>query len=74
VYSLEHQIVEVKLKHPDLLLFVEGGYNFRFVGEDADLAQELPLILFDHNLNTASIPSVRLTHHVDRLVRAGHKD
>jgi DNA mismatch repair protein MSH3 len=72
---LEQQFVEVKRKHPELLLLVECGYKFRFFGEDADIASRVCRIYsyFDHNFNTASIPSVRLAHHVGRLVQAGQK-
>jgi hypothetical protein len=35
--------------------------------------QGLSLILFDDNFKIASIPNVRLTHLVGRLVQAGHK-
>jgi DNA mismatch repair ATPase MutS len=52
---------------------VECGYNFRFFGEDADVAQGLSLILFDDNFKTASIPNLCLTHLVGRLVQAGDK-
>jgi hypothetical protein len=44
VYSLEQEVVAVKLKHPDLVLFVECGYNFGFFGEDADLASRIYLL------------------------------
>ena len=32
---LEQQFVAIKCQHPDVLLFVECGYKYRFFGEDA---------------------------------------
>lgn len=34
---LEKQVVEIKEKNPDVLLFVECGYKYRFFGEDAEV-------------------------------------
>lgn len=34
---LEQQIVDIKRKHEDVLLFVECGYKYRFFGKDAQV-------------------------------------
>ena len=38
---LEKQVVEIKEKNPDVLLFVECGYKYRFFGEDAEVKNSL---------------------------------
>jgi DNA mismatch repair protein MSH3 len=35
---LEKQVVELKARHPGILLLIEVGYKFRFFGEDAKVA------------------------------------
>lgn len=72
---LEQQVVELKAKHPDVLLMVEVGYKFRFFGDDAEVAAKLLGIVAhrDHSFMTASVPSFRLDFHVRRLVAAGCK-
>lgn len=68
-------MVELKIKHPDVLLMVEVGYRFRFFGEDAEIAAKILGIYahMDHNFVTASVPTFRLNFHVRRLVSAGYK-
>ena len=34
---LESQVLKIKADHPDLLLFVECGYKYRFFGKDAEV-------------------------------------
>lgn len=34
---LERQVADLKRKHPDVVLFVECGYRYRFFGEDAEV-------------------------------------
>lgn len=72
---LEEQVVELKVKYPDVLLMVEVGYRYRFFGEDAENAARVLGIYahMDHNFLTASIPTFRLNIHVRRLVNAGYK-
>uniref|UniRef100_A0A0E0KWZ7 DNA mismatch repair protein MSH3 n=1 Tax=Oryza punctata TaxID=4537 RepID=A0A0E0KWZ7_ORYPU len=72
---LEQQVVDLKARHPDVLLMVEVGYRFRFFGEDAAVAASVLGIIAhpDHSFLTASIPTFRLGFHVRRLVAAGHK-
>ncbi|XP_073243311.1 DNA mismatch repair protein Msh3-like isoform X3 [Porites lutea] len=72
---LELQFVEVKSNYPDVILFVECGYRYRFFGEDAEIAaKELNIFCHvDHNFQTASIPTHRLHVHVKRLVSKGYK-
>nr|CAB3486220.1 unnamed protein product [Digitaria exilis] len=72
---LEQQVVDLKARHPDVLLMVEVGYRFRFFGEDAAVAAAVLGIVAhpDHSFLTASIPTFRLGFHVRRLVAAGHK-
>lgn len=41
---LEMQVLAVKAKHPDAVLFVECGYRYRFFGEDAEVQKNLILI------------------------------
>jgi hypothetical protein len=44
---LEKQVVDIKLKNTDVVLFVEVGYKYRFFGPDAHLAAQL-LDIFCH--------------------------
>ncbi|EKX32881.1 hypothetical protein GUITHDRAFT_148329, partial [Guillardia theta CCMP2712] len=71
----EEQVVEIKKKHPDVVLLVECGYKFRFLGRDAEIASKVLHIFhhIDHNFLTASIPTFRLQVHIRRLVEAGYK-
>lgn len=43
---LELQFLEVKAKYPDVILFVECGYRYRFFGEDAEVIFQTSLIIF----------------------------
>ncbi|XP_020222089.1 DNA mismatch repair protein MSH3 isoform X2 [Cajanus cajan] len=72
---LEQQVLNLKAKHPDVLLMVEVGYKYRFFGQDAEHAARVLGIYahVDHNFLTASIPTFRLNVHVRRLVSAGYK-
>ncbi|CAL4122937.1 unnamed protein product, partial [Meganyctiphanes norvegica] len=72
---LEQQVVAIKEKNPNCLLFVECGYKYRFFGCDAEIAAaELNIIAhLDHSFMTASIPTHRLHVHVRRLVAKGYK-
>ncbi|KAJ1273530.1 hypothetical protein BS78_06G288000 [Paspalum vaginatum] len=72
---LEQQVVDLKARHPDVLLMVEVGYRFRFFGEDAAVAAAVLGIVAhpDRSFLTASVPTYRLGFHVRRLVAAGHK-
>ncbi|CAN6236705.1 unnamed protein product [Urochloa humidicola] len=72
---LEQQVVDLKARHPDVLLMVEVGYRFRFFGEDAAVAAAVLGIVAhpDRSFLTASVPTFRLGFHVRRLVAAGHK-
>ncbi|KAL0659763.1 hypothetical protein Bca4012_080348 [Brassica carinata] len=72
---LEQQVVELKSKHPDVILMVEVGYRYRFFGEDAEIAARVLGIYahMDHSFMTASVPTFRLNVHVRRLVNAGYK-
>ncbi|XP_024028652.1 DNA mismatch repair protein MSH3 isoform X2 [Morus notabilis] len=72
---LEQQVVELKRKHPDVLLMVEVGYKYRFFGDDAEIAARVLGIYahVDHSFLTASVPTFRLSVHVRRLVGAGYK-
>ncbi|KAK9814927.1 hypothetical protein WJX73_002195 [Symbiochloris irregularis] len=72
---LELQVVDLKKRHPGVLLAIEVGYKFRFFGEDAEIAaKECNLFVYpDRNFMTASIPLPRLHVYVRRLVEAGHK-
>uniref|UniRef100_A0A453CBH3 DNA mismatch repair protein MutS-like N-terminal domain-containing protein n=1 Tax=Aegilops tauschii subsp. strangulata TaxID=200361 RepID=A0A453CBH3_AEGTS len=72
---LEQQVVDLKARHPDVLLMVEVGYRFRFFGEDAAVAASVLGIVAhpDRSFLTASVPTFRLGFHVRRLVDAGHK-
>lgn len=72
---LEQQVVAIKNKHLDTVLFVECGYKYRFFGHDAEIAaKELNIVAhLDHSFMTASIPTHRLHVHVRRLVAKGYK-
>ncbi|KAJ3337586.1 Mismatch repair protein msh3 [Gonapodya sp. JEL0774] len=72
---LEEQFVELRKKHPDVLLIIEVGYKFRFFDEDARTASKhLGIVAYlDHNFLTCSIPTHRLPVHVKKLVHAGYK-
>ncbi|KAG7154788.1 DNA mismatch repair protein Msh3-like [Homarus americanus] len=72
---LEQQVVAIKNKHPDIVLFVECGYKYRFFGNDAEIAaKELNIVAhLDHSFMTASIPTYKLHVHVRRLVAKGYK-
>lgn len=35
---LEQQVVALKAKHPNTVLFIECGYKYRFFGEDAEVS------------------------------------
>lgn len=67
--------MELKRKHPDVILMVEVGYRYRFFGEDAEIAARVLGIYahVDHSFMTASVPTFRLNVHVRRLVNAGYK-
>ncbi|KAI8616884.1 muts domain V-domain-containing protein [Chytriomyces sp. MP71] len=72
---LELQFLDLKRKHPDVLLAVEVGYKFRFFEQDALTAsKELNIVAYmDKNLRGASIPTHRLNVHVSKLVSLGYK-
>ncbi|KAI9277084.1 muts domain V-domain-containing protein [Phascolomyces articulosus] len=72
---LELQVLELKEKHPGVLLAIEVGYKFRFFGDDAKTASRVLHIahFIDRNFYVASIPTHRLAVHVRRLVHAGYK-
>ncbi|KAK7076395.1 Mismatch repair protein msh3, partial [Halocaridina rubra] len=72
---LEQQVVALKKKYLDTILFVECGYKYRFFGHDAEIAaKELNIVAhLDHSFMTASIPTYRLHVHVRRLVANGYK-
>ncbi|ORX74561.1 hypothetical protein DL89DRAFT_264401 [Linderina pennispora] len=67
---LEMQVLDMKTKHPDILLAVEVGYKYRFFGEDARIASRVLGIMCTtaNNFYNASIPTPRLMVHVRRLV------
>ncbi|PNT62184.1 LOW QUALITY PROTEIN: hypothetical protein BRADI_5g26808v3 [Brachypodium distachyon] len=64
---LEQQVVDLKARHPDMLLMVEVGYRYRFFGRGGIVAHP------DRSFLTASVPTFRLGFHDHRLVAAGHK-
>lgn len=76
VYTpLEQQVIDLKQRHPDVLLAIECGYKYRFFGEDAEIAARILSIscYSDHNFMTCCIPIHRLFVHVRRLVAHGYK-
>ncbi|XP_055017861.1 DNA mismatch repair protein Msh3 isoform X2 [Boleophthalmus pectinirostris] len=76
VYTpLEQQVIDLKLRHQDVLLAIECGYKYRFFGEDAEIAAKILSVscYSDHNFMTCCIPTHRLFVHVRRLVAHGHK-
>uniref|UniRef100_T1II89 DNA mismatch repair protein MSH3 n=1 Tax=Strigamia maritima TaxID=126957 RepID=T1II89_STRMM len=72
---LEKQFLEFKKDNPDVILFIECGYKYRFFDKDAEIAaKELNFYChLDHNFQTASLPKHRLFVHVRRLVAKGYK-
>ncbi|CAG0916739.1 unnamed protein product [Notodromas monacha] len=70
---LEKQVAEIKSEHPDVLLFVECGYRYRFFGEDAEIAKKELNIQANpsHSTLSGSIPHHRLKVHLQKLV---HKE
>lgn len=44
---MEQQVVDLKAKHPGVLLLVECGYRYRFFGDDALAAAKVPIITSD---------------------------
>ncbi|CAL9000908.1 unnamed protein product, partial [Prunus brigantina] len=70
---LEHQVVDLRKRYPDVLLMVEVGYKYQFFGQDAEnVARVLGIYShMDHNFLTACVPTFRLNVHVRRLVSAG---
>ncbi|KAJ9105305.1 hypothetical protein QFC21_001673 [Naganishia friedmannii] len=76
VYSpLEKQFMEIKAANSDVLLLMEVGYKYRFLGDDAKIAsKELGIACFpSRNFYSASIPTHRLNIHVKKLVAQGYK-
>lgn len=73
--ALEQQYLELRKKHPGVLLVIEVGYKFRFFDDDArSAAKHLGIVAYhDHNFLTCSIPVHRLPVHVKKLVHAGYK-
>ncbi|EGG20765.1 mutS like protein [Cavenderia fasciculata] len=72
---LEQQYVDIKKQYPDTVLMVECGYKYKFFGNDAEVANKV-LNIYSYvvkNFLNASIPTVRLYHHLRRLVQAGYK-
>ena len=72
---LEQQVVDFKRSYNDTLLMFEVGYKLRFFGQDAECAAEsLGVMCFpDRNFLTASVPTVRSSYYVRRLVQCGYK-
>ncbi|CAO1633656.1 unnamed protein product [Parajaminaea phylloscopi] len=72
---LELQVLELKAKHPDVLLLFEVGYKFIAYEEDAvNAAKELNVMCFPkQHMRIASIPVHRLHVHARRLIKAGYK-
>ncbi|XP_049847936.1 DNA mismatch repair protein Msh3-like [Schistocerca gregaria] len=76
VYTpLEQQYLEIKAKNPDVVLFVETGYQYKFFGKDAEIASQILDIRagWSHNFLCTSVPIHRLYVHAMRLVQAGYK-
>ncbi len=40
------QVLDLKRRHPHLVLFVECGYRYRFFGQDAEIAARWSLVFF----------------------------
>lgn len=72
---LEKQYMEIKDANPDVLLFMEVGYKYKFHGDDAKTAsKELGIACFpQRNFYTASIPTHRMNIHVKKLISLGYK-
>ncbi|KAI7838548.1 hypothetical protein COHA_007691 [Chlorella ohadii] len=72
---LEQQIVDLKRKHPGVMLIVEIGYKAKLFGEDAVVASRVlrTYTWQDRNFLTTWVPVERLHVHIRKLVMAGHK-
>nr|CAD7456807.1 unnamed protein product [Timema tahoe] len=72
---LELQVVELKRKHPGMILLVQNAYKYTFFGEDAQIAGKVLNICTTmyNNFLTAVIPTMRLHVHLRRLVEEGYK-
>lgn len=42
------QVIDLKRRHPDVLLVVEVGYKMRFFGDDAETAAKVRFLLSMH--------------------------
>ena len=61
---MELQFLEVKAKYPDVILFVECGYRYRFFGEDAEVIFQIFCIFLSYNVPPLScIVPERINHH-----------
>ncbi|TRY63020.1 hypothetical protein TCAL_00792 [Tigriopus californicus] len=73
---LEKQVIEFKAKYPQLILFVECGYRYRFFGRDAEIAAKV-LGIYCHQdrlFLTASVPTFHgPALYVKKLVAHGYK-
>lgn len=65
---LETQVMAIKEKFKDTVLFVECGYKYKFFGEDAEIASKVLNIYANmkKNFMEASIPVHRLSVHLSR--------
>lgn len=73
---LERQVIEFKAKYPNLILFVECGYRYRFFGHDAEIASKVLGIYChqDRMFLTASVPTFHgPALYVKKLVSHGYK-
>ncbi|KAG6845191.1 hypothetical protein H0H87_012748 [Tephrocybe sp. NHM501043] len=72
---LEQQVLQLKAKNPETILFFEVGYKYKFFGDDAKIAaKELGIVAYeDRNFLVASVPTHRLTVHLKKLLSKGYR-
>ena len=71
-------MINLKSKHPGMILMLECGYRYRFFGEDAYIAGKVLDIMAhkddDAMFATASVPTFNGANaYIRKLVAAGHK-
>ncbi|KAK7863767.1 hypothetical protein R5R35_009574 [Gryllus longicercus] len=71
----EQQILQLRHKHPGMVLIIQSGYKYYLYGEDAEVASRvLRLEMYpNHNFMRSSFPVERLHVHARKLVEAGYK-
>ena len=75
---MEKQVIQLWKNHPGIVLAVEVGYRFMFIGEDAIKASKILHFILtpakgSSHFPHCSVPAVTIHVHLHRLVNAGLK-